>query len=84
MAKPSAAQQIAELQRSNAIARSLRGVLNDFTQPLPRDIPKVMLESPPFIGARNTELQNCLVRRAFVAKDRRFSGQSITGFGDNL
>lgn len=81
MSAPSATQQIAALQRSNAIARSLRGVINDFTTPLPRDIPKVMLLEPPFIGARNSEQQNLLIRREHVARDRRFSGESITDLG---
>lgn len=53
MAQPSAAQQIVALQRSNAIARSLRGVVNDFTTPLPRDIPKVLLLPAPLIGTRS-------------------------------
>lgn len=81
MNKSTAAQQIAALQRNNAIARSLRGVVNDFTQPMPRDIPRVMVESAPFIGMRNGEQQNLLIRREHVARDRRFSGASITNFG---
>lgn len=81
MNKSTAAQQIAALQRSNAVARSLRGVINDFAAPLPRDIPKVMLLDEPFIGARNTEQQNLLIRREHVARDRRFTAASITGFG---
>lgn len=79
---PSAQQQIAELQRSNAIARSLRGVLNDFAQPLPRDIPKVMLESPPFIGERSRmSMQDTLNKALDRGERRKYTGATLTDFG---
>lgn len=83
----SAAQQIAALQRSNAIARSVRGVISEFIKPLPRNIPKVMLLEAPFIGMRNTErvahaaMEDTLNKALARGERRKYTGATLTDFG---